>query len=103
MSNQPNWQKEFPDYPADDMPAIPEGWEDISWRNDACPNFVNYKLGVALFIDYANPDFREFPEYPRFLAYPVYEDGTPASDKPAIFESEEWDLMLNKLSALASA
>jgi|LakMenE01Jun11ns_1017448.scaffolds.fasta_scaffold9235343_2 hypothetical protein len=94
----PNWKTEFPDFPEADMPALPEGWEDISWRNDACPNFVNYKLGVALFVDFAEPEKREIPEYPRFLAYPVYEDGTPASDQPAIAESEDFDTVMKIIS-----
>jgi hypothetical protein len=29
------FQTEFPDFPVADMPTIPEGLEDTSWRNDA--------------------------------------------------------------------
>ncbi len=98
----PNWKAEFPDYPEHAMPVLPAGWEDISWRNDACPNFINAALGVALFVDYPDPECREMPDYPRFLAYPVYEDGTPASDKPAIAESEDFAKVMAAIDAWAA-
>ena len=39
-----DWRIEFPDFPVEDMPTLPEGWVDASWHNDACPSFVNEKL-----------------------------------------------------------
>lgn len=36
------YQVEFPDFPAADMPAVPEGWTDESWGNEGCPSFATH-------------------------------------------------------------
>ncbi|MBH0113223.1 hypothetical protein I5E68_09720 [Novosphingobium sp. YJ-S2-02] len=43
---------EFPDFPAEAMPPIPEGFGDASWRNDLCPCFQHEGSGVVLWVDY---------------------------------------------------
>lgn len=100
--SKPNWKEQFPDYPDHAMPQLPAGWEDISWRNDACPNFINSALGVALFIDYPDPQWREYPEYPRFLAYRVDEDGAVMSDKAAVAEGEDFAAVMAAIDAWAA-
>jgi len=60
------FQTEFPDFPAADFPAIPDGFEDVSWRNDACPCIVSDALGLQIFIDYTDTESREFPDTKRF-------------------------------------
>lgn len=59
------WQVEFPDFPAADMPVIPAGFTDRSWRNDMCPGFERGEL--TLWIDYLDPGLREFPDSFRFV------------------------------------
>lgn len=48
----PQWQRAFPDMT--DMPAIPEGWKDTSYHNDACPSFEREIDGrtYRLWVDY---------------------------------------------------
>lgn len=65
-----NFQEEFPDFPAADMPAIPAGFEDVSWHNDACPCIA--RADMCIFIDYVNVDLREHGgDYPRFNVQPM--------------------------------
>ncbi len=56
---------EFPDFVLDVV--IPEGFEDISFRQDMCPIFYNAELGLHLLVDYKDPDAREFDDGPRFI------------------------------------
>ncbi|MBU0801371.1 MAG: hypothetical protein KKA05_10290 [Alphaproteobacteria bacterium] len=88
----PVWQAEFPDYPCPDMPVEVRGWHDLSWRNDACPNFR--VGGLAVFVDYAQPDKREFPELQRFTVYrcDLEPDGWahPARSQAVILTSDDW-------------
>ena len=44
--------------------AIPDGWKDVSYGNDACPSFAFE--GYQIFHDHPNPDEREEPEWERF-------------------------------------
>jgi hypothetical protein len=60
------WRNEFPDFRPEDMPAIPAGFLDTSWRNDVCPSFTSDPLGLTLWIDYLNPADREYPAWSRF-------------------------------------
>lgn len=53
------YRTEFPDFPAADMPEIPFGFDDMSWRNDACPRFDSEALGLTLWIDFKDPAQRE--------------------------------------------
>jgi hypothetical protein len=49
---------EFPDYPADSLPAIPADWEPQHWHNDACPSW-NAGRGMSVYVDYADQEMRE--------------------------------------------
>jgi hypothetical protein len=55
------FEREFPDFPAADVPAVlqGEGWTDNSWHNDACPFFMHEASGVGVWCGYAGPEFRE--------------------------------------------
>lgn len=68
------FQIEFPDFDAATMPAIPAGFEDVSWHNDTCPSFLNETAGLIIFVDFANPSDREFPETVRFTLH-TYNEG----------------------------
>jgi hypothetical protein len=62
---------EFPDFHASDMPAIPRGFEDNSWHNDSCPNFISEELGLRIWIDFADKHQREIAEGSRFVLEPA--------------------------------
>lgn len=59
------YRTEFPDFAPETMPAIPAGFIDDSWHNDACPSFFHPGLRLRIFIDYAEAAEREL-EGPRF-------------------------------------
>lgn len=61
-----NYQQEFPDFAAADLPAIPQGFEDSSWHNDACPSFISAELGLRIWINYADKEKREQQGDSRF-------------------------------------
>lgn len=71
-----NYQKEFPDFPPADLPAIPQGFEDNSWHNDSCPNFTNAELGLRIWVDYADKAQREHPDASRFVLEPSDNEDT---------------------------
>jgi hypothetical protein len=56
----------FPNYSPAEMPAIPAGFFDTSWHNDACPSFTSDPLGLTLWVDYAEPAARDYPTLPRY-------------------------------------
>lgn len=56
----------FPDFDVATLPALPDGFEDASFANDACPSFQHDDLGMILYVDYADAAQREHPEAPRF-------------------------------------
>jgi hypothetical protein len=66
ITQMAHYQIEFPDFAPDTMPVIPGSFLDTSWRNDACPSFTSDVLGLSLFIDFADPAAREFPDGKRF-------------------------------------
>lgn len=63
------WLSEFPDYPEKDMPKLPEGWTDRSWRQEPTPCFIHEATGIILWIDYP-PHMRQDDEVDceRFFA-----------------------------------
>ncbi len=54
------YQTEFPDYPAEAMPAIPDGFTDRSWRNEPCPCFIHEASGLVLWVDFPDPKARHY-------------------------------------------
>ena len=54
-----DYQKTFFTRCIEDL-KIPEGWEDCSWVNDACPSF--YTHGYQIFVDHKDPKQREVGE-----------------------------------------
>lgn len=63
------YKTEFPHY--DDTLILPDGWEDISWHNDACPSFqkVFGDVTFRIFCDFKDPDLREMHGAMRFVIY----------------------------------
>lgn len=101
------YREQFPDFPPDTMPPIPDGWTDISWRNDACPSFL-INPSLAVYIDFADPERSEFPEWResgdlmRFSLHPM-DDGQHISGgsvepgQPAPFQTDSWDELLAEI------
>jgi hypothetical protein len=54
------YAKAFPTFPADAMPAVPADFYDGSYRNDVCPRFISDDDRVSIWIDFPNPDDREY-------------------------------------------
>lgn len=93
------FDREFPDFPAADMPAIPEGFVDVSWKNDSCPSFLNVDAGLVLFVDYLDPELREEPTCPRF-SLGVWDDGSTGWTLAA---TDDWAEILAALPAAPDA
>ena len=79
-----SFRTEFPDYPVEDMPTLPQGWVDQSWHNDACPSFISEALGLTLWIDYRKVEDREMIGS-RFLVCAV------GDNSEALLASDDWD------------
>lgn len=101
----PQWQREFPSYPPETMPAIPAGWSDISWHNDAMPSFlITGSLGV--WVDYLDPAHSDFPEWradgnmKRFTLVPMVDGEHVAGLEMAYLESDDWDEVLAMIDRL---
>lgn len=95
-----SYKTEFTDYPESDMPEIPAGFVDSSWRNDACPSFYDAARGLVLSVDYADPDKREHPETPRFLLSKADSEGLATDDFCA---SDSWEEIAREIAESLSA
>jgi hypothetical protein len=93
IDRTPLWQTEFPDYPIADMPAIPDGFEDTSWHNDACPSFTHPDSRMVLWVDYADPAQREISG-PRFAISQADIDGLIEN---VLLTTEDWNDVLKFL------
>jgi hypothetical protein len=88
-----NYQTEFPDFPPADLPAIPQGFEDNSWHNDSCPNFISAELGLRIWIDFADSKQRDIMEGSRFTL-------EPSDNEDNITDaicSDEWPVILEAI------
>lgn len=95
MSNEtPLYKKEFPDFELD--VAIPEGFEDVSWVNDACPSFLHKELDVILYIDYADPSKREHEDTLRFGLITT-EDGMHTENREDLAHTDDFAEVLAKI------
>lgn len=96
------FQVEFPDYPAADMPAIPEGFADSSWHNNAAPSFENKGLGLSIWIDFKDVALREFEDGKRFIVHPLDAEGCFTQDDP-ILETDDWAEVLAFVASKGAA
>ena len=80
----------FPKYDTATLPAIPEGWEDVSWRHDACPSwqFENFHI----FIDSENPSERETGGERYFI--------NDAKTGDCFLVTDNWDDVLNYVNGI---
>jgi hypothetical protein len=90
-----SFQTEFPRFEAATLPQIPDGFEDISWHNDACPSFQHERLNLRLFVAEKNPDDRECPTWERF----ILDRYNPETDIEGVFiiATEDWSEILRAI------
>ena len=89
------YKREFPDFVLDVV--IPEGFEDISWHNDAMPrwrypaNPAKSEASIILWVDYADAVMRE-SDHPRF----VLADGDDRAD--VLIETDDYNAVLKMIA-----
>lgn len=94
------FREEFPDFPAAEMPAMPDGFDDSSWKNDACPSIKNETLGLLVFVDYVDASLREHPETPRFVVLKLDAEGC-LEDCESLLVTDDWSAVLALIDAKA--
>jgi hypothetical protein len=65
---KPTYKTEFPEFGELDV-AIPEGFEDVSWHNDAMPSFALPKgdgTYLRLWVDYKDREMSDINHEPYF-------------------------------------
>lgn len=86
----PSFRTEFPDFPADAIPALPVGFADQSWHNDTCPSFHHEGADLTVYIDYPDADMRELPEGERFNLHTTKDD-----DTEVLLSTDDWSVMVD--------
>lgn len=83
------YQTEFPAFNPAEMPAVPPSWEDVSWHNNACPSFLTENEHYEVFVNYADPQWRDYP-CQRFVVLSVEEELLDH----VLLETDDWDEVL---------
>lgn len=84
-----------------DIPTLPIGFDDCSWKNNICPSFerkYNETEYVTLWVDYANPERRECGG--KQFALTILKDDCLCQDVIYLLETDSWDEVLNKVNEL---
>jgi len=99
----------FPDFPLESIPALPGAFYDASYDNDACPMFLDERLGLALYIDYPDPAMSAVPDaedgYERFSVRRMEwcgANGWQMGDV-SIIDSDDWSEILAAIAAEGAA
>jgi hypothetical protein len=82
-----------------DIPPLPEGFTDCSWRNNVCPCFerkYNDKQYVTLWVNYKNPKRRETDHKQFFITIETDDE----LDCELIYQTNSWDVINNKINKL---
>lgn len=105
-SRMPLWASEFEDFPAEDMPPIPQGWTDTSWHNDAAPSFTAHTFAdesyLRVWVDYADPKQRELSGT-RFWVALYSADASVRGDGLPLLETDDWSDVLRTVPRLIIA
>jgi hypothetical protein len=88
---------EFSDYDLSTLPAIPAGWIDESWHNDAMPQWRCGHLWIQ--VDYADPDMRETKGHSRFCVYRYTDPADPYGESVIYLTTDDWRSVLVFVSA----
>lgn len=86
----------FPTFPADAMPALPAGFSDASYRNDVCPRYTSNDDRVSIWIDFPNPDDREY------CLMHQYRVTLADLDDDIVLETDDWAEALDAATTLVN-
>lgn len=81
---------QFTDYPEADMPAMPAGFEDQSWKNDSCPSFHSDAKRLTIYVDYKDDGMREIPGFQRFMVFMTNADASLLDQTDAVVITDDW-------------
>ena len=84
-----------------DIPALPDGFVDMSWHNDICPKFerkYNETDYVTLWVNYANEDRRECGGKQFIVTILPFDD--LCNDIEYVIETDSWDEAINAINKL---
>jgi hypothetical protein len=84
-----NYRVEYPNFDPMTLPSIPATWIDESWASMSCPMF-RAPGGKCVYVDYLDPDLREFPDSKRFS---VHDDELD----DVTLETDDWGEVLRHL------
>lgn len=77
---------------------IPEGFEDVSWHNDAMPNFVDEENGLQLWINYPIQGLRENHMQEEFLLCQFHKDDKEmAGANVTLYSGNNWVECINAI------
>jgi hypothetical protein len=99
----------FPDFPLESIPALPGAFYDASYDNDACPMFLDERLGLALYIDYPDPAMSAVPDaedgYERFSVRRMEWGGANGwqMGDVSIIDSDDWSEIFASIAAEGAA
>lgn len=80
------WKIAFKEMADAEMPRIPLGFTDISFRNDACPSFEREDCGLHIWVNFADPAQREAGGA-RFIV----SDGDASKGRSEVIATEDWE------------
>ena len=80
----------FKNYPAADLPAIPAGWTCKREDGDACPSYAH--KGLRIWIDYLDPEARDWPLSYRYSVMWDAIDGDNGGI--SLLSTNDWDDVL---------
>lgn len=93
-----DFRKEFPDFPAADYPALPVSFTDMSWHNDVCPSMSSDRLGMIIYVDYADPKQREIPPGTRFVVLGLDPEGQVINVESPLLCTDDWSAVLQLIA-----
>jgi hypothetical protein len=90
------YREEFPEYPVESMPTLPDGWTDRSWKNEPVPCFIHEATGIILWIDFPPEMTAEMEDVDceRFFAQRCLEKhpeaGWQMNELADLFATDDW-------------
>lgn len=93
----PKYHHVFADYALADIPPIPAGWSDVSWKNDACPCWRVDSQGSTFYVfaDYADENKRDFG--PGVARFSISADMAWDNSRATVFDTDDWDALITAL------
>lgn len=95
--------EQFPEFKAEDMPPMPEGFIDNSWHNDTCPcaqRPIDGPYHLVLWVENPKESRREFAGNSR---YALVLSAGDSNFCEVVIESDSWDDIILALSPMSLA